>query len=144
MQISQYLLGRRLLHERTLFYGPTKMRTTGLDLLLRHTSKYRQQGLPLLRFRWSSNRRIWSSYSILLQDPVVDRLVISHKFNDQLLINHACSSAYTVVVLFLSMHLLLVVCYINCTEWRCCALFFSPPSWQLTVVPHLSFLFHHW
>ncbi len=144
MQISQYLLGPRLLHERTLFYGPTKMRTTGLDLLLRHTSKYRQQGLPLLRFRWSSNRRIWSSYSILLQDPVVDRLVISDKFGDQLLISRVCSSAYTVVVLFLSMHLLLVVCCISSTEWRCCALFFSPPSRQLAVVPHLSFLFHHW
>ncbi len=160
MQISQYLLGPRLLHERTLFYGPTKMRTTGLDLLLRHTSKYRQQGgldlllrhtskyrqqgLPLLRFRWSSNRSIWSSYSILLQDPVVDRLVISDKFGDQLLISRVCSSAYTVVVLFLSMHLLLVVCCISCTEWRCCAVFFSPPSRQLAVVPHLSFLFHHW
>jgi hypothetical protein len=36
MQISQYLLGPKLLQERTLFCGPTKMCTTGLDLLLRH------------------------------------------------------------------------------------------------------------
>ncbi len=39
MQICQYLLGTRLLQERTLFSGPTKMRTTGLDLLLRNPSE---------------------------------------------------------------------------------------------------------
>lgn len=63
LQISQYLLGPRLLQERTLFCGPTKMRTTGLDLLLRHPSEYHQQELPLLRFGSSSNRRIWSFFS---------------------------------------------------------------------------------
>ncbi len=47
-------------------------------------------------------------------------------------------------VLFLSMHLSLVVCCISCTKWKCCVFFFSLPLWQLTVEPHLSFLFHHW